>query len=221
MGTWGDGTMRTSGKLMLAFGALALMAAPAWAQGQGRGFGGGMGGGAMLLSNKSVQKELKVSDEQAEKLNTLATETMAKNRERLQGLQGEERQSKMREARAELDKSLDGLLKPEQVKRFKQIEIQVGGFMAFNQPRVQEALKLTDDQKEKVRAIGEEIQGAMPSREDFQSDRETAMKKMAEVQKGAKEKATALLTEDQKASWKELTGEPFDYKPEPPRRPNN
>ena len=30
IGHLGDGTMRTFGKLMLAFGALALMAAPAW-----------------------------------------------------------------------------------------------------------------------------------------------------------------------------------------------
>ncbi len=55
------------------------------------------------------------------------------------------------------------MLKPEQVKRFKQIELQVGGVMAFNQPRVQEVLKLTDEQKEKIRGIGEEARGAMPS----------------------------------------------------------
>ncbi len=183
-----------------------------------------MGGGAMLLSNKSVQKELKVSDEQAEKLNTLATETMAKNRERFQGLQDatpEERQSKMREARAELDKGLDGVLKPEQIRRFKQIELQVGGIMAFNQPRVQEALKLTDEQKEKIRGIGEEARGAMPSREDAQADPAAAMKKRAEVNKGSMEKVSALLTEDQKKEWKDLAGESFEYKPEPPRRPAN
>jgi Spy/CpxP family protein refolding chaperone len=215
--------MRTFGKMMLAFGAVALMAAPAWAQGQGRG-GFGMGGGAMLLSNKSVQKELKVTDEQTEKLNTLATETMTKNRERFAGLADatpEERQSKMREAQAELHKSLDGVLKTEQVKRFKQIELQVGGLMAFNQPRIQEALKLTDDQKSKVKEIAEEARGAMPSREDAQADQAAAQKKRAEITKGATEKVTALLTEDQKKEWKELTGEPFDYKPEPFRRPNN
>ena len=183
-----------------------------------------MGGGAMLLSNKSVQKELKVSDEQVEKLNTLATETMAKNRERFQGLQDatpEERQSKMREAQAELTKSLDGVLKPEQVKRFNQIELQVGGLMVFNQPRVAEALKVTDEQKEKIRGIAEEARGAMPSREDAQADPAAAMKKRTEITKGATEKVMALMTEDQKKEWKELTGEPFDYKPEPFRRPQN
>jgi hypothetical protein len=183
-----------------------------------------MGGGAMLLSNKSVQKELKVSDEQGEKLKALQTETMEKNRERFQGFQDlsqEERQSKMREAQAELAKSLDGILKPEQVKRFKQIEIQVGGFNAFNQPRVQEALKLTDEQKEKVRGIAEEARGAMPSREDAQADPDAAMKKRTEITKATTEKVTALLNDDQKKAWKDLTGDPFDYKPEPFRRPGN
>ena len=47
------------------------------------------------------------------------------------------------------------------------------------------------------------------------------MKKITELRKEANDKATALLTEDQKKSWKDLTGEPFEYKPEPPRPRNN
>ena len=48
-------------------GVVALMAAPSRAQ-QGRGFGMFGGGGTALLTNKGVQKELKVTDEQASKL---------------------------------------------------------------------------------------------------------------------------------------------------------
>ena len=215
--------MRTFGKLMLGFGALALMAAPAWAQ-QGRG-GFGMGGGAMLLTNKSVQKELKVTDEQAPKLEAFANETREKNRERFQGLQDatpEERASKMREAQAEMHKGLDGILKPEQVKRFKQVELQVAGARAYAMPQVQEALKLTDDQKSKVREISQEAMEASRSAfSDAGDDRAAAMKKVTEINKEANTKAAALLTEDQKKSWKELVGDPFDYTPEPPRPRNN
>jgi Spy/CpxP family protein refolding chaperone len=222
--------MTTFRKTMLALGAVALMAAPAWAQGQGRGGFGGVGG-AMLLSNKGVQKELKVSDEQAKKLDTLATETREKNRERFAGLQDAtpaERQSKMREAQAELHKGLADVLKPEQVKRFRQIEVQVAGSNAFGQPRVQEALKLTDDQKSKIREINQETMEA--TRDAFQNagdDRAAAMEKVQGLRKEANTKAHALLTEDQKKEWKELTGEPFEFKPEPGqggpggRRPNN
>ena len=56
----------------------------------------------------------------------------------------------------------------------------------------------------------------MPSREDFQADADAAMKKRAEITKATTEKATALLTDDQKKAWKDLTGDPFEW---PPRRP--
>jgi Spy/CpxP family protein refolding chaperone len=220
--------MRTSGKLMLAFGALALMAAPAWAQ-QGRGGFGMMGGGAGLLTNKSVQKELKVTDEQAPKLETLATELREKGRGRFQGLQDlsdDERRTKMQElqrtAQAELHKGVEGVLNADQLKRFKQIEVQVAGINAYNQPHVQEALKLTDDQKSKVREINQSTMEATRSAfTDAGDDRQAAMKKVTELRKEANTKAAALLTDDQKKSWKDLAGEPFEYVPEPPRGRGN
>jgi len=213
--------MRTFGKMFLAFGLVGLMAAPAWAQ--GRGFGGGFGGGTMLLTNKGVQQELKVSDEQATKLNALAEESRAKQREefqKLQDLSQDERREKMGQLaqtwNAEMLKNLGGILKPEQVKRFTQIQTQQAGVNAFSTPRVQEALKLTDDQKAKLRTLSDEtIQSTREAAQGFQDDREGTMKKLADIRKQASEKAAALLTDSQKASWKELTGEPYEVKFEP------
>lgn len=216
--------MKTFGRMVLACGVVALMAAPALAQ-QGRG-GRGFGGGAALLSNKGVQKELKATDEQAEKLNTFAREMMENQRgefQNLRDLSQEERGEKMQQmARAhavELVKGMGGILKPEQVKRFEQIQLQQSGAGAFSSPRVQEGLKLTDDQKTKLGEITEESGRSM--REAFQgsqSDREGAMKKFVELRKQATEKAVGLLTDDQKKSWKEMTGEPFEIVYEPRRQ---
>jgi len=214
--------MKTFGRMALACGVVALLVVPASAQ-QGRGGRGFGGGGAALLSNKSVQKELKVTDEQAEKLNTLASEMRAKQREEFQNLgdlSQEERREKMQElARsraAELAKGMGGILKPEQIKRFEQIQLQQSGASAFSSPRVQEGLKLTDDQKAKLREINEESGQAMRDAfQDFQSDREGAMKKLAELRKQATEKAVGVLTDEQKKSWKEMAGEPFEIVPEP------
>ena len=63
--------MRTLSKTIVALGLVALMAGPALAQqgrggGGGRGYGGG-GGLGMLLSNASVQQELKLDATQIEK----------------------------------------------------------------------------------------------------------------------------------------------------------
>jgi Spy/CpxP family protein refolding chaperone len=217
--------------MVLAFGVAALMAAPTWAQQQkGRGggrFGGGFGGGAVLLSNKSVQKELKVTDEQAEKLNTFAREAMEKQREQFQGLgdlSQDERREKMQELAktraAELRKGMDEILKPEQIKRFEEIQLQQAGASAFLTPRVQEGLKLTDEQKTRLREISEEANQAM--RDAFQgaqTDREGARKKFADTRRQANEKAMGVLTDEQKKAWKEMTGEPFEITFEP--RPRN
>ncbi len=219
--------MKTIGKMFVAFGLVGLMSAPALAQG-GRGGAGGFGAGpGMLLSNKGVQEELKASDEQVKKLDTLAEETRSKNRENMAKLKDatkEERREKMQalgaETNAEINKSLADILKPEQVKRFHQIQLQASGMNAFSTPRVQKALKLTDDQKTKIREITEDTQ--RETREAFTSagdDRQAAMTKITELRKDAMTKVNALLTDDQKSSWKELTGDPYEVKFE--RRPNN
>jgi len=220
--------MRTFGKLVLACGLVGLLVAPAQAQrpGGGRGFGpgGGTGGGAVLLGNKGVQQELKADDAQAAKLTALAESLMEKQRgqfQKLQDLSQEERRTKMLElnqaSSAELRKGLDEILKPEQVKRFQQIQLQQMGVLgAPVMPRVQEALNLTDDQRSKLRTIQQEQQESM--RGIFESagdDRAAAMPKMAELRKKTNEKAMGLLTDTQKAAWKDLTGEPFEVRFEP------
>ena len=225
--------MRTFGKMVLACGMVALLVAPAQAQrpGGGRGFGGGFGGGgAFLLANKSVQQELKVDEAQAAKLNSLAENQAEKAREQFQKLQDlsqEERREKMQELNrtnyAALAKELVAILKPEQVKRFQQIQIQqigVLGAAATGMPRVQEALNLTDEQRAKFRTIQEEQQASM--RDIFQGggdDRTAAMTKMADLRKKTNDKAMAVLTDSQKAAWKELTGEPFEVRFEPGQGP--
>jgi len=40
-------------------------------------------------------------------------------------------------------------------------------------------------------------------------------KKMAALNKETMEKVSGVLTDDQKKAWKDLTGEPFEFKPDP------
>ena len=59
----------------------------------------------------------------------------------------------------------------------------------------------------------------MGLREKYQDDREGMMKAMTEMRKETSEKAVGVLTSEQKAIWKEMTGEPFEIKMEAMRRP--
>jgi hypothetical protein len=227
--------MRTFGKMVLACGMVALLVAPAQAQrpggGRGQGFGGGPGaGGPMLLTNKSVQQELKVDAAQAEKINSFAQgliEKQAGQREKLQDLSQDERRAKMQELgqalSADMRKGLPDVLKAEQIKRFEQIQLQQMGVLgAPAMPRVQEALNLTDEQKSKLRTIQQEQREAMT--ELFQGgggggDRAAAMQKMTDLRKKGNDKAMALLTDSQKSAWSELTGAPFEVRMEPGQGP--
>ena len=221
--------MRNAMMTACCFGLAALISTPANAQGQGRGMMGGMGqmAGPALLSNKSVQKELKLSDEQIAKADAAGQAYMAKVREKTSGLQdasADERREIMAEvqkmATTEGKKVVEDVLKPEQVKRFHQISLQARGIQAMEDPEVQAKLKITSEQKDKLKSIQDDSREKMTDmREKFQGDREGMMKAMTEMRKEVFEKAVGVLTSEQKSMWKEMTGEPFEIKMEAMRRP--
>jgi hypothetical protein len=122
------------------------------------------------------------------------------------------------EINASAIKSAGEFLKAEQVTRLKQIRHQVMGPMAFSDSEIAQKLNLTDAQKTAIQEIGQAAREKMPSREDFQSDREAAMKKMQEVNKETLSQIVAKLNDEQQKTWKDLTGDPFEIKFEP--RPN-
>ena len=201
---------------MFGMGLVALVASPAFAQGGRGGFGGG-GGYAMLIGNEGVQKELKLDDTQVEKAKEFAEKAREKQteiREKLQGLEGEERRTKMQEFQKEMNesamKAFGEFLKPEQLTRLKQISYHQRGASAFADPEVAKKLSLTDAQKSEIQSIVQESQSQMAElRQQFQDDREGAMKKIAEIRKETLEKAAAKLNDEQQKTWKELVGAPF------------
>src|SRR5262249_33444988 len=151
-------TMRSLGKLALTLGALTLVASPALAQQGGRGGRGGFGGGAHFLRAPNVPKDMKLSDEQVGKGEGTLTDVMEKHRGDFAGFRGlspaEQREKMMSLGKAVAEEVKKGLsLSDEQSKRFDQISLQQRGLAAFADPTVQEKLKLTDDQKSKIREI--------------------------------------------------------------------
>ena len=124
-----------------------------------------------------------------------------------------------RAQREDLHKSLDGILKPEQIKRFDQIDVQQAGVDAFEMTRVREALKLTDEQKARFRLIGQNMRdallGAIGDFNEVKKDPQAAIGKAIEAHARALAECLAAMTDDQKATWKDLTGEPFVIVVEP------
>jgi Spy/CpxP family protein refolding chaperone len=217
--------MRNVCAKVLTVSLILLAASPAFAQRQGRGQGGpgGRGGFEMtpsaLLRMEKVQEELKLTDDQKAQFtkisdkykDELATARTDMNREKM---------AELRKAETEdFDKAIPTVLKPDQAKRLKQLELQAGmqfgGLRVLTKEDVQTALKLTDDQKKSIKDSSEEL--AKDMQEMFQSaggDRTKMAEmftKMQGMQKEATEKVVNSFTDDQKKEWKELTGEKFEF----------
>jgi len=219
-----------------------LMIGPALSQqpgGRGGRGGGGFGGGGlafMIANNKPLQDELKVNEDQVKKL----TDALAKVREDSQDDQAklrdqnvsQDEKDKIRKKMADAnEKAVDSALKPEQVKRLHQIENQQANTFAplgmFAKEDVQKALKLNDDQKEKIKGLTSDLQkdlrdlqpagggGGRGGRGGFGGggfgggDPEIT-KKQQGLRKEALASVVKLLNDDQKTTLKDLTGEPFE-----------
>ncbi len=216
--------MRTATVRFLTAAALAaLICSPAFAQqrGQGRqgpgGFGGGFGGpqgGPTLLLNKSVQDELKLTDDQKaglKKVQETMMTAMGKAREEA-GMDREKMMEAMKTVNEETTKEIAKIeLTAPQAKRFKEIQLQQKGLQAYNDPEVQKTLALTDKQKDEIKDIVENLaKDSKEIREAAGNDRTKMRETFTKIQalnKEAKEKVVALLTTDQKTAWVALAGD--------------
>jgi Spy/CpxP family protein refolding chaperone len=199
---------------VLALAIVVLASRGVFAQrGQGRGSGaGGFGpSNLMLLSQESVQSELKLSEDQVKKVD----EQLAKQREAMAGLRDldqQERRTKLQEQLKANDAVVTGVLNDAQAKRLKQIMLQQRGPAALADAELAETVGLTSAQKEKIQSIQQTAQEER--RAQFQGgggggDREEMRKKLEAARTATNEKITALLTPEQKDKWKAMTGEPF------------
>ena len=184
----------------------------------------------MILRAENVQKDLKLSDEQIGKINATLRSVQEKHRDdfaALNDLSPQERMPKMislnKAVTEEMKKGLS--MTAEQAKRFDQISLQQRGLMAFADPTVAEKLKLTQDQRSQIREIaaaggGGRAQAALKNASA--EEKKDAYRKMRDTQRENVKKAMAVLTDEQKKEWKELTGEPIEIQfPGGGRRGNN
>jgi hypothetical protein len=181
--------------------AAVLVAGPATAQqprqrgGGGPGGQGGPGGILNLLQNKDVQKELGIDQDDVDKVPDAVMEALGK------------------------------VLKPEQMKRLKQIALQRRGNQALTDAKVQKTLKFTSEQKEQIETILKD--SAKEMREMFGGggrrggggggggarggNREEIQKKITALNEATKEKIDKVLTPEQKKKWKNMLGQPFKF----------
>jgi hypothetical protein len=179
-----------------------------------------LGGGPFLVFRDKVQEELKLSDEQKQKLLEKfpdhVQETM-KLFEKIQELKSPEREKAMQEHRQKSEQKLMTQLKDvldaQQQERLFQLQLQQAGvFALLGQHEAFRKLKITDEQREKfrevVQAMEKKIQPLVKEAESGGNPQEV-MPKVMKVRKEHESLIEALLSDTQKKQWQELLGKPF------------
>lgn len=187
-------------------------------------------GKPILLANDGVKKEIKLTDEQDKQIRQIVGEVKEKYQPEFRKAQGD-RQKQLslladstRETRERLNKALPDILKPDQMKRLNQIQVQVNGIASFKRPEVQQQLKLTDEQKAEIRRIGNGLKRdlAVVIKDTSSAPLRKlpgALRKIKELKNEATDKAVGKLTGEQKKTWHEMTGEKFDFQLQLPAGP--
>ena len=212
--------------------------------GTGRGAAGPAGFGSSLiwlLGVESLHEELKLTEEQsaqfrktaekfAQQFRDQGPEAPRAERDRIE----KSREQAIRRAQ-EIEKQIAAVLKPDQLRRLNEIELQqqakFSGPTVLLQPTVADALRLTAEQRQELgdlaselnrkrNALFQELRGLSPEeRGRKMAERRGEMERLAEE---ALQKATALLTPDQQDKLKQVMGEPFELeRPGPPAQPRS
>jgi Spy/CpxP family protein refolding chaperone len=213
---------------LIVIGLLIVSVGSASAQGGRRGgMMGRMGGGLGLLRMESVQKELKMTQPQIEKLDSKQQEVRAQMQELFQNSGGfqnmspEDRQKLFAKSQEIQHKAVADILDTTQMKRFEQLELQQQGPSALMRKDIADRLKLTEAQRSKLMGIQQQAQSDMRALFQgggFGNMTEENRQKFQAIQKTANEKALAVLTAEQQKQWKQMLGAPFTFGPPPGRQ---
>ncbi len=187
-------------------------------------------GHLMLLREPLVLNDLKVPEERRKPFQEL-TRNFDDQQRRLFGpmstLTAEQRQRAYVDLAVAHEREVSSLLSPEQSRRLRQIDFQVRGPLAFADPEVVKALALTPEQQEKIRELQAKSSGGFrefppmpkgtPPFRDGRRDHEPPGRREHDFgRRQIVEEIVKLLSPEQQARWKELTGDPCPVPMRPP-----
>ncbi|MBV6458839.1 MAG: hypothetical protein HONBIEJF_01977 [Fimbriimonadaceae bacterium] len=195
--------------------------------GPGRGMRGPMGGPA-ILHLKEVQAELKLSQDQMERIHEALQSLRPPQGDRPpvgdrppQGNppprgEGNRHQGPppgdMGQHVAKVNEALRGVMSQAQFKRYTELDLQASGPMAFHRDDVIKKLGLSENQLQQMHELmmagrpGRPGEGAPPREGDHEQHRQKMM-----------DQILGLLSSQQRQTWNGMVGKKFDF-PKPPRR---
>jgi hypothetical protein len=205
--------MRSVCANLLTAGLFVLVASPAFAQPPGNRGMRPPATAASLLRQDKVKTELKLTDDEKEKVAKVTDKY--KDDLAAAGQDREKRGELYKAMNADLDKALPTILNADQTKRLNQLVVQASGLDAFSKDDVKTALKLTDKQTKEIddqkAAVTKDAEDLMKDVGTDRQKRREARQKVQALRTDAMDKIVASFTDDQKKEWTALTGDKFTF----------
>ena len=173
------------------------------------------------FGNANVRRQLKLDDTQYTRLNEGYVQYWTPYNQTITTLPADlneqERQRRMAEAygtfNTNFGKTTTQVFTDPQIRnRYSQLNYQYQGYGAFNDPTLQEKLRLTDEQRQAFNRYNTEWQKQMDTyARDYATDRTRVEKEFPNTWKQYRENVNTTLTPEQRKTWNETIGEPYDF----------
>jgi serine/threonine protein kinase len=194
-----------------------------------------------LLTNRQVQEDLKLTEDQVGKTADLKRQVESQ-REEFRGFwpgqpssqeEKEKHLARFRKQAKENREAVAAILDSEQKNRLKQIGWQAGGFWTFSDPEVIAKLELTTDQIDQIREIQDQARKEQEQchkalwdfrkapRAEGKADVDAERQKISDIWRTAQGQIMRTLTPAQTARWRELVGVEFKGQIFPPPPPHH
>jgi hypothetical protein len=175
-------------------------------------------GPLQLFLNPGIHDELRLTPAQQDQIRDALQEVRKRFRGELKDVRDagqedvpEKRHGVRQHLLEEAFRVVAGILRPEQLKRLREIEVQTRGPGAFADPAVQAALGLTEEQKHQIRHAAESARREMQEwfRLGEAAEDEAGGDVIRELKRQILENILSSLSDRQRTVWQELTGAPF------------
>jgi hypothetical protein len=198
--------MRTFWKWAVVLTVLAVWVPAAWPQGE-PAYPKGTTVKLLLLRQKSVQKELDIPADMAKKIMEF-TNGQAEAAGKAIGMAEAERKKAFAQLEEQNKKFLADTLNAKQNTRLNQLYLQFTAPYQLTKAEVAKALKLTDDQQQKLKDLYKEYHKEM-GEILFGKDATGRAEKFAKLREKTGKQILSILTEKQQAQAREAVGTPF------------
>jgi hypothetical protein len=164
----------------------------------------------MLLLQPAVCDDLKLSDDERDKIHKFASGQWKKAQE-LSKLDEKARDREFMSMTKDNERFIAETLTKDQQERLDEILLQVAGLLWVTRPEIAKKLDLTEEQKKKAAQLQKEARQEMEELIHSTTDAKKE-EKLAELRQTSRQRLQSLLTDKQKSKWKEMSGQPLKGK---------